>query len=93
MEFFYTVNGVRRAYKNVQTIVENEKFFVPDSPNARIPAYLSADERQRLIDNGTYKPDGTVNVETATRLGWDRKWSEREGPKPLLVKQLKQNGE
>ena len=93
VEFFYTVNGVRRAYKSVQTIVENEKFFVPDSPNARIPAYLSADERQRLIDNGTYKPDGTVNVETAVRLGWDRKWSGREGPKPLSVKQLKQNGE
>ncbi|HEX9149098.1 MAG TPA: hypothetical protein VF958_08065, partial [Thermoanaerobaculia bacterium] len=82
VEFFYTVNGVRRAYPNPQIIAENEKFFVPESPDARLPEYLSADERQRLIDNGTYKPDGTVNMETAHRLGWDRRWEQDRTPAP-----------
>jgi hypothetical protein len=81
VEFFYTVNGVRRAYPNPQIIAENEKFFVPESPDGRLPAYLSDDEKQRLIDNGTYRPDGTVNMETARRLGWDRRWEEQ--PKPV----------
>jgi hypothetical protein len=35
-----------------------------------------------LIQNGTYKPDGTVNMETARRLGWDKEWEERERPRP-----------
>jgi hypothetical protein len=33
-----------------------------------------------LISNGTYNADGTVNVETARRLGWDRMWEERSRP-------------
>jgi hypothetical protein len=83
VEFFYTVNGVRRAYKNVQTIVENRKFFVPDSPEAKLPLYLSADEKQRLVDNGTYKADGSVNLETARRLGWNKEWEKRNPPVAL----------
>jgi hypothetical protein len=82
VEFFYTVNGVRRAYPQIETIVPNDKFFVPESANARLPVYLSPDETQRLIDNGTYRPDGTVNRETATRLGWDRIWEQRSRPAP-----------
>jgi hypothetical protein len=30
---------------------------------------------QRSI--GTYNPDGTVNMETARRLGWDKEWEKR----------------
>jgi hypothetical protein len=82
VEFFYMVNGVRRAYPHVETIVPNEKFFVPASAEARIPAYLSPDETQRLIDNGTYTPQGQVNTETARRLGWDRIWEQRSRPAP-----------
>lgn len=74
VEFFYLVHGVRRAYKGAPIVVENEKFFVPPSPDARIPEYLSPDERRRLISNGTYRPEGTVNMETAERLGWTRRW-------------------
>jgi hypothetical protein len=82
VEFFYMVNGVRRAYPHVETIVENERYLVPKSADARIPVYLSPDERQRMIDNGTYRPDGTVNMETARRLGWDKIWEKRSRPAP-----------
>ncbi len=78
VEFFYTVNGVRRAYNNWDPIQENERFFVPESPEAKLPIYLSEEERGRLIANGTYNPDGTVNMETAERLGWTKMWAERE---------------
>ena len=82
VEFFYTVNGVRRAYKGAEIIVANDKMFIPTSPDAPIPLWLSPDERQRLISNGTYRPDGTVNMETAQRLGWDRVWEGRGRPEP-----------
>jgi hypothetical protein len=35
-----------------------------------------------LIQNGTYNADGTVNMETARRLGWDKVWEERSRPAP-----------
>src|SRR5207253_969606 len=41
VEFFYTVNGVRRAYNHWDPIQPNEKFFVPESPEAKLPKYLS----------------------------------------------------
>jgi hypothetical protein len=78
VEFFYLVNGVRRAYNNWDPIQENDRFFVPESPAARLPAYLSEEEKARLVANGTYKPDGTVNMETAERLGWTKMWADRE---------------
>jgi hypothetical protein len=81
VEFFYTVNGVRRAYRDAPTIVANDH-FQPESPDAPLPLYLSAEERQRLIDNGTYRADGTVNLETARRLGWDKVWARRPQPVP-----------
>jgi hypothetical protein len=78
VEFFYTVNGVRRAYNHWDPIQENEKFFVPESAQAKLPKYLSEEERGRLIANGTYNPDGTVNMETAERVGWTKMWADRE---------------
>lgn len=82
LEFSYMVNGVRRAYPRVQPIAENAKFFVPASADSTIPQYLSAEEKRRLISNGTYRTDGTVNLETAHRLGWDRMWEQRSRPVP-----------
>jgi hypothetical protein len=82
LEFSYMVNGVRRAYPHVEPIAENAKFFVPASPDATIPQYLSPDEKRRLIENGTYRPDGKVNLETARRLGWDKNWEKRSRPAP-----------
>jgi hypothetical protein len=77
VEFFYTVNGVRRAYPTWNPIQENRREFVPEGPDARLPAYLSANETQRLIDNGTYNADGTVNMRTAEHAGWVKAWADR----------------
>jgi hypothetical protein len=47
-----------------------------------MPLYLPEVLKQRLISNGTYRPDGTVNLETARRLGWDKVWEQRSQPEP-----------
>jgi len=39
---------------------------------------LSEEERGRLIANGTYNVDGTVNKQTAERLGWAKAWADRQ---------------
>lgn len=82
LEFSYMVNGIRHAYRDAGAIAENEKLFVPMSPNEPMPAYLPQPLRDRLISNGTYRPDGTVNMETARRLGWDKAWEKRSPPAP-----------
>ena len=76
MTFHYFVQGVRRAYKDVEVVTRNFH-FVPESPDARMPASLSAVERQRMIENGTYNPDGTVNMSTAERAGWATAWKKQ----------------
>jgi hypothetical protein len=82
VEFFYTVNGVRLAYKDDGPVAANEKVFVPRSPDDRMPESYPAVVRERLISNGTYRPDGTVNMETARRLGWDKEWQKQGRPVP-----------
>jgi hypothetical protein len=86
VEFFYTVNGIRRGYAGFRPIVENDKEFQPESPDDRMPGVFNEEIRTRLIANGTYKPDGTVNMETAQRLGWDRVWAAKQvlPPRPQL---------
>jgi hypothetical protein len=81
VEFFYTVNGVRATFPDHKAIDDGTE-FVPKSADARIPRYLSEGQKQLLIQNGTYKADGTVNMETAQRLGWDRVWAERARQRP-----------
>ncbi|HYC87845.1 MAG TPA: hypothetical protein VEO54_01435 [Thermoanaerobaculia bacterium] len=77
VEFSYVVYGVRRGYKDFQPIDDGTE-FIPETANAKIPAYLNESQKQRLIDNGTYNVDGTVNLATAVRLGWEKGWAERE---------------
>jgi len=86
VEFFYLVNGVRATFKDHKPIVDGIE-FMPKKAEARMPRYLSEGQKQLLIQNGTYHPDGTVNMETARRLGWDRIWAERaqKRPQPALV--------
>jgi hypothetical protein len=79
VEFFYTVNGLRRGYENFQPVVEGE-FFVPRTAGYRIPGGLSSEAKRKLIANGTYNADGTVNLETARRLGWAEKWKSGSVP-------------
>lgn len=75
--FHYLVQGVRRAYKDFPVVSDGWP-FKPESAHARLPMYLSADERRRLVENGTYNSDGTVNMTTAERVGWALKWREEE---------------
>jgi hypothetical protein len=81
-EFFYTVNGVRSAFKNQPVLIDIERIFLPQSAEDRMPGNVPPVLRQRLISNGTYNADGTLNMETARRLGWDKLWEERTRPAP-----------
>lgn len=54
----------------------------PEKPGSTPGTSLTEEQKQLLIQNGTYNADSTVNVETARRLGWDRVWAERERPSP-----------
>jgi hypothetical protein len=73
--FHYHVNGIRRAFKNWQVVKEGSEFR-PVSADQKAPRWLSEDAKSRLISNGTYNPDGTVNMATAERLGWAKAWRE-----------------
>lgn len=80
LEFSYLVQGVRANYKDRRPIRQGS-MFVPASADEKMPAYVEG-QRRLLIQNGTYRPDGTVNMETAQRLGWDKIWEERAHPQP-----------
>ena len=76
VEFFYLVNGVRRSHKHLKPVGPGQE-YMPQSPDATMPAYLTEVQKQMLIENGTYKADGTVNMETAKALGWEKAWDQR----------------
>jgi len=76
VEFFYTVNGIRKGYADFQALSQGAE-FIPTSASARLPEGLSPETKRRLIANGTYNPDGTVNLETAARMGWTKLWVDR----------------
>lgn len=69
----YLAQGFRRAYKDWEVIAEGQEYR-PSSPDAKMPEVFSADAKRRLIQNGTYNTDGTVNMRTAERMGWAQKW-------------------
>jgi hypothetical protein len=73
----YLVQGVRKAYRDFQPVVPGDE-FMPSSPEDTLPLWLSEEGRRRLVSNGTFHPDGTVNMETAERAGWARRWREAE---------------
>lgn len=77
LEFSYLVQGVRKAYQDFQPIQDAGIRFLRRGPDSRL-GQRRPELSQRLIANGTFNPDGTVNRETARRLGWDRIWAERE---------------
>jgi hypothetical protein len=85
--FHYLVQGVRRAFKDFEPVSKGLE-FAPRSAEDRIPAYLTEEARKRLIANGTYNPDGTVNLDTAERLGWVKAWKEREEKDRAAAEQL-----
>jgi len=75
VRFHYMVNGVRAAFKDWQVVADSE--YMPQTPTQTMPGYFSEEQKRRLIANGTYNGDGTVNMETAKRLGWDKVWAAR----------------
>ncbi len=74
--FDWVVQGIRHAYKDAEVTPRSE-LLRPEGPDATIPAFLSADERKRVVASGLYNADGTVNLRTAERLGWTREWEAR----------------
>jgi hypothetical protein len=76
LEFFYTVNGVRKGYGAFEPMSQGSE-FVPESPSSRLPEGLNPETKRRLIANGTYNADGTVNMETAEKMGWTKIWASR----------------
>ncbi len=82
VEFDYMVNGVRKAFADHQPIVENQ-MFVPRSKDDTFAKGLPAESVRRLKANGTLNEDGTINEETAHRLGWDERpeWKAKEAGK------------
>jgi hypothetical protein len=85
LEFYYMVNGIRRTHQHLTSPIGEGAEFMPRSPDATIPLSLTEEQKALLIRNGTYKPDGTVNMETARRLGWDKLWEERKRPAPVTT--------
>lgn len=81
VEFDFVVNGVRKSYKDFAAIRVNES-FIPDGPDDRRFALYAPEIQKRLVATGIYNADGTVNRETAKRLGWDREWKESVASKP-----------
>ena len=74
--FHYLVQGIRPAHKDFQPIQEGSSYW-PQSADARMPEAWPEWIKQRLVANGTYNSDGSVNVATARRLGWDKLWEAR----------------
>ncbi len=75
--FHYLVQGIRPDYKNFKPIMDRTD-YMPDGPDAVMPAAWPEKVKRALISNGTYNQDGTVNMETAERVGWVKKWRDRE---------------
>ncbi len=76
VRFHYLVNGVRQTFKDWQVVVDGG--YMPESPKQTIPGYFNEEQKRRLISNGTYNPDGTVNMTTAERVGWTKIWADRK---------------
>jgi hypothetical protein len=86
VEFFYVVQGVRTTFKNVDPMISSAP-FLPQAADARMPGYLSELQKRRLVENGTYNADGTVNLQTARRQGWDRMWEKKAEPRTTLPRE------
>jgi hypothetical protein len=86
--FHYHVNGFRSAYRNWQVVGEN-RMYRPSSPDDQMLNSLSEEAKSRLIANGTYNRDGTVNMQTAERLGWAQQWREEAAAQAKAAEQAK----
>jgi len=76
VDFSYIVYGVRRGFGDFKVIADGGE-YTPRSADATMPGYLTENQKQRLIANGTYNADGSVNMATAVRLGWTKVWADK----------------
>ena len=74
----YVIFAEREAVRNLDPVIENVHFR-PD-PDRDPLAHLPDSFRRLMIQNGTLNADGSVNMETARRLGWDKEWEKRKQP-------------
>ncbi|HEX8412108.1 MAG TPA: hypothetical protein VF883_24880 [Thermoanaerobaculia bacterium] len=84
VDFTYIVHGVRRGYADFEAIGPGDEFRPRDAADT-LPSHLNAEQKKRLIENGTYHADGSVNLETAAARGWIEAWQAR--PKERAQKQ------
>lgn len=74
VEFFYTVNGIRKGRSDFAAVRKNS-LFRPGSADDQMTEW-GPKIRETLIQNGTLTQKGVPNLETAERLGWKQKWDE-----------------
>ena len=84
--FHYMVNGVRRGFENAPVIVENTHFVPRSRADLDFARFAPEEIVRRLKANGILNADGSINEDTASRLGWDLQpeWNrvERQAPSP-----------
>ena len=79
VDFDYVVNGIRAGFEDHQTIQPNTH-FVPRRASDRQLTQLPAEAVRRLKANHILNDDGSVNEDTARKMGWDQRldWNEPE---------------
>ena len=77
VSFDFIVHGIRPAFRDFQPVQDGDEYR-PRSPADKMPEGWTAWTRQRLVENGTYNPDGTVNMDTAERLRWTSSWTAKD---------------
>lgn len=80
VEVDFLVHGVRRAFVDFRPVVENRQFVPESRADVLMAVGLPAESARRLKANGTINEDGTINLETARRLGWDKQESWERKP-------------
>jgi hypothetical protein len=80
VEFDYLVHGIRKAYEDLEPIADNRDFVPRSAGDPDFGKGLPAESLRRLKANGILNPDGSINQQTAHRLGWDEHpgWVSRE---------------
>jgi hypothetical protein len=80
VKFHYLVQGVRIGHKDDKPLRESMEHpvFLPQTPEGKMQEAWPQYVKQRLIANGTYNSDGTINMQTAERVGWAKAWRDRE---------------
>jgi hypothetical protein len=78
VDFHYVVNGIRRNSDNFRAVVDNEHFVPRSAGDRNFMAFADPGVVATLKANGILNADGTINLETAHRLGWDKRpgWNE-----------------